>query len=611
MRLGVLGLQIDKRRDLLVEGASGHENETTGTLGGLVPSVGKREPASNENTALINGVVSLLNRSTDLYSMITPALSQMGARLAVDGAALFLMSEATNHLELKSNFQVPELLLAGLNSSAKDLMSSPGCRGALSGKPTRAVASDHELWPQPNGGLSPCCFFPLSAGEGPVGILLLMTIDSNSECAHDLSTISRICNELAVAIEKTRQYERTNQKAQVMERLYLASVDLSACLTSESVAKKTLSHAMQMSGAKRGTLFLVNNRGSLDLLKAEPAEFHQLVPNKVSPQGAAEWILGSRRATRVNNPVAAVAETSLPSWHEGSRNYLGVPLISRGRTIGILELADKKSEFALDDQKLIETLTHQVAVTLENMLLLEERSNIADILQRSLLPHTPKARGLDIGTCYASATATAAIGGDFYDFLEVSDDRIAMVCGDVCGKGVEAAATTAMVRYLLRSLASNNPTPASVTYHLNRALCAQLKNSQFVTMHYALYDRGSGKLEYTSCGHPPALLSGARKETEKLSTGDLPLGLFRDHQFKQNQTNFELGDSLLLYTDGVTESKQDNELFGEDRLLEAYEEAVGHKTANAVARSIYLATSRFSGGSLSDDLAIVAVCRQS
>ncbi len=601
---------MNSRPDLLVEGALGNENKTTGNAGGLVLSEDQKKASGPEDLALISGIVSQLNRSTDLYSIMTRALSQMGAHLALDGAALFLMSETADHLELKSNFQVPELLLSGLNASPKDLMSSPGWRGALSGKPTRATTHDHELWPQPDGGLSPCCFYPLDAGEGPVGILLLMT-NSKSECSHELATISQICKELAVAIEKTKRYERTYQKAQVMERLYLASVDLSACLTSESVAKKTLSHAMRMSGAERGSLFLANRSGSLDLLKAEPVEFHQMIPTKVSPQGAAGWILGSRCATRVNNPATEVTETSLPSWHEGSSNYLGVPLISRGRTIGILELAGKKTEFTLDDQKLIETLAHQVAVTLENMLLLEERSNIADILQRSLLPHTPKAKGLDIGTCYASATATAAIGGDFYDFLEVDNDRIAMVCGDVCGKGVEAAATTAMVRYLLRSLASNNPTPASVTYHLNRALCAQLKNSQFVTMHYALYDRRSEKLEYTSCGHPPALLWGAHKETEKLATGDLPLGLFRDHQFKQNQTNFELGDSLLLYTDGVTEAKQDNELFGEDRLLETYQEAVGHKTANAVARSIYLAANRFSGGSLSDDLAIVAVCRQS
>ena len=602
---------MDSRRNLLVESALGSKEKTIGNAGGLVLSEDQKKASGIPDLALISGVVSQLNRSTDLYSIMTRALAQMGAHLAVDGAALFLMSETTDHLELKSNFQVPELLLAGLNSSPKDLMSSPGWRCALSGKPTRASAHDHELWPQPDGGLSPCCFYPLDAGEGSVGILLLMTNDSKSECAHEFSTISQICKELAIAIEKTKRYERTYRKAQVMESLYLASVDLSACLTSESVAKKTLTHAMRMSEAERGALFLVDRRGSLDLLKAEPAEFHKLVPKKVSPQGAAGWILGSRCATRVSNSATEVTETSLPSWHEGSGNYLGVPLISRGRTIGILELAGKKSDFTLDDQKLIETLTHQVAVTLENMLILEETSNIADILQRSLLPHTPKAKGLDIGTCYASATATAAIGGDFYDFLEVDNDRIAMVCGDVCGKGVEAAATTAMVRYLLHSLASNNPTPASVTYHLNRALCAQLKNSQFVTMHYALYDRGSGKLEYTSCGHPPALLWGAHKETEKLATGDLPLGLFRDHQFKQNQTNFELGDSLLLYTDGVTESKRDHELFGEDRLLESFEEAVGHKTANAVARSIYMAAHRFSGGSLSDDLAIVAVCRQS
>jgi hypothetical protein len=249
---------------------------------------------------------------------------------------------------------------------------------------------------------------------------------------------------------------------------------------------------------------------------------------------------------------------------------LVLPLVARRRLLGLVIVGPTSRVAGPVDAALLRDLTRVAALAIDNARLYEERSSVALALQEYLLPAAlPQAVGLAFGARYAAAGEGTEVGGDFYDVFPCSDGW-GLAIGDVCGKGAPAAAITGMARDVVRVLLADGSPPAQTLSRLNDSLLALGDRGRFCT---ALLGRvvvdGEGLLVcLANAGHPqPILVRPDGTAALVGSTGTL-LGVVEEVTLADDSVRLKPGESLVLYTDGVTERRGDGGLFGDERLLE-------------------------------------------
>ncbi len=289
-----------------------------------------------------------------------------------------------------------------------------------------------------------------------------------------------------------------------------------------------------------------------------------------------------------------------------------VPLIAHGRTLGVLTLVTSESGRKLDEDDLLlaEELGHRCAIAVDNSRLYRERTHIARTLQESLLPpELPQPPGLDVAARFRAAGEGYDVGGDFYDVFDTGSARWAAVIGDVCGKGPEAAAITALARYTLRATAMTETIPSRILATLNEAMLRQRTDRRFSTVLYACLDRHNGatSLRFASGGHPLPLVLRADGSTEEVGTPGTLLGIVPDPDLFDAEVALGPGDTVVLYTDGVTDAGAP-EFVREPRELAALVQADAAESADAIAdRLLELALSSGEGIEPRDDIAILVI----
>ena len=292
----------------------------------------------------------------------------------------------------------------------------------------------------------------------------------------------------------------------------------------------------------------------------------------------------------------------------GLHSAMIVPLPAWRGPLGTMTFVNSEAPRAFDehDLALAEEVGRRAATAMENARLYGERAYIARTLQHSLLPpHLPEIAGLEVAARYRAAGEGNEVGGDFYDLFDTGDARWAVLIGDVCGKGADAAATTALARYTLRAAAMRERRPSRVLEQLNEALLRQRDDRQFCTVAYATVDVGAHGAELTvSCGgHPAPVVIRRGGGVEVTPCGGTLLGVVGDPELAEAAVGLSPGDALVLYTDGVTEARTADGLFGSDRLATVASGAAG-LSATEIARRIEEAA---ASGELRDDLAIVVL----
>lgn len=289
-----------------------------------------------------------------------------------------------------------------------------------------------------------------------------------------------------------------------------------------------------------------------------------------------------------------------------------VPLVRMNRVLGFFRIDDpgERRAFTAHELDLAEGIAAQAAAAIENARLYESERRIAEQLQETLLALPDRVEGVEFAHAYHSATEMAMVGGDFYDIFELDHDRVGVIIGDVAGKGMDAAVLTSLAKNTIRAHASEAPkTPADILRLTNAVLYRSTPPESFITLFFGVLDRRSGRLVYASGGHTSALVIEARGVVHTLPyTGPL-LGAFDTATFGEAETLLYPEALLLLYTDGVIESRSiDGMLYGEERLAVAVRQA--HHSDPATLVEIVIAdVLGFSGGRLNDDLAIFALRR--
>lgn len=259
---------------------------------------------------------------------------------------------------------------------------------------------------------------------------------------------------------------------------------------------------------------------------------------------------------------------------------------------------------------------------------LEQQAGIARQLQEFLIQPTPDIAGVDIGVAYDTAFEAEMVGGDFYEVFEIERNVIAILIGDVSGKGVRAAGVTETIRSAIRTLAYLVADPPFIFSQANRVLMQRTAPGQFATAAMCVLDVRTGLVRYTSAGHPPALVcrppgrprarprpTGGSNEPRQRSTKTTcrfvdaetgpPLGLL-DTPYYETRLNLQEGDSLVFYTDGLTEARRGKRFYGEKRVLDTVS-ACGAAGAEEVSEALLRSAREFATSKLKDDIAVVTV----
>ena len=230
------------------------------------------------------------------------------------------------------------------------------------------------------------------------------------------------------------------------------------------------------------------------------------------------------------------------------------------------------------------------------------------ILPRIFPPFPENSGELDIA---ASMNAAKDVGGDFYDFFRIDDDKIGFVIADVSGKGVPAAIFMAVSRTLIRATGIRGVTPSECITYSNDLLAKESANNMFVTVFYGIYNIKTGEVTYTNAGHNPPYLIKADGTIEQLPLSkDIVVGALDDFQFSEETLLLEHGDTLLLYTDGVTEAINVNdEEYGEKRLEETLKD-VTQQNCQQIINTVKANVKTFAGeAEQSDDITLLAIKR--
>lgn len=291
--------------------------------------------------------------------------------------------------------------------------------------------------------------------------------------------------------------------------------------------------------------------------------------------------------------------------------YMCAPLRARGRLLGTLTLVSAGSgrRFRPDDLALVEALADRVANVVDNARLYSEQARVARSLQAALLPRAlPQIPGLQLAAAYQAAGEGNEVGGDFYDVFEVGRGIWAVVIGDVCGRGPDAAAVTGLVRHALHASGRNNRNPKAMLQFANSMLCEEEERSieRFCTAAVAVVRAGRApRVAYASAGHPPALVRRSDGRVEELPTSAITLGVMNEVGGRAQRITLDDGDLIVMYTDGLTEARDAHGAFyGEQRLAAVISETTEH-TAGEVLEALTSDLREFTGGRLNDDLGLV------
>jgi phosphoserine phosphatase RsbU/P len=323
---------------------------------------------------------------------------------------------------------------------------------------------------------------------------------------------------------------------------------------------------------------------------------------------------GDSVLARLPSALRVAGKVPLPAPTEG----FAVPLIARGQLLGTLSVgkhAHRRHE--PDEVAVLQDVARRAALAVDNARIHAERRRVARTLQRSLLPPAlPSVPGIGLGSAYVPTGDDADVGGDFYDVVPLRDDRWLVVIGDVSGKGVQAATITGLVREVIRALVRGGRPLPEILDRINETL-VERAGGHFCTLALASVERATDEetpggpatllsVSLHLAGHEPPVLVRADGRTCPVGTGGTALGLLDTISCPATPVWLRPADSLIFFTDGVTERRRGRELFGGQRLRDAAAPLAGH-SADLIAARLRTATIGFSAEQPRDDIALLVV----
>ena len=330
------------------------------------------------------------------------------------------------------------------------------------------------------------------------------------------------------------------------------------------------------------------------------------------------WMLRHQKLLVVND-FETETRFRAPSERGGIQSLLCVPMKLKGRLIGVVNVFNKTggAAFTVDDQRLLSIIATQSAQVLENARLMEERKaleilqeelRLAREIQRNLLPK--EAPGVDGYGLAGHSEPAKRVGGDYFDYLDLGNQRLGLCVADVSGKGITAALLMSNVQATIRGQARLAPDAGACMSHSNEMLYASTDSNKFVTMFYGVLDTANHRLEFCNAGHNPPIMLSDGGESTLLETGGPVLGVMPGFPYEWNEVEFRPGWTLLVYSDGFSEALNRRlEEFGDDRLRKSAEDHASLRPDDLV-KTLLAEVSEFCGDApQADDMTMMAIRR--
>ena len=404
----------------------------------------------------------------------------------------------------------------------------------------------------------------------------------------DLRVVEVLADLAALAVERSQLLFAEAARARQELLLKRAAEDMSRSLESAEVYRCVVEHATSLTGSDHGMLSTLGP-GSSRLVAAASS--------------------GADAERAIDQPSRREVARSRSSYRGGpDGRSLHAPVALGPRLFGVLSVArDAGPPFTDADVELLGELARLAAAGMANAIDFERERRIARALTRGFVPDSlPVVAGYELGVLYEPADSQPT-GGDLYGVWPVGPGEVAVLIGDVAGKGVETAALSAMGRFFIEARSWDRAAPGEVLAQANTMLRNRLPSDTFVTAFFAVL--GADGLRWANAGHLSPLLLRASGELEEVAGGGLPLGIERDQAFEEHRIDFRPGDLMVGYTDGLLEARRSGELFGAERFAVAVASA-GPRAGDLdqLVRLVHEQVHGWADG-LTDDAVLLAVRR--
>jgi GAF domain-containing protein len=441
-----------------------------------------------------------------------------------------------------------------------------------------------------------------------LGVLVVTALEATGPLrAQELRTVEVLADLAALALERAELLDREGRRGREELMLKRAAEDMSGSLELDEVYRRVIRHAIAATGATKAAITRVNARaGEMDVVAS--VQFSSDFSHR--KHTFQTGMLGS--VARSRTPYAsraADAERWDRSAMDGEQvgSFMHVPIELGPRLFGVLtvahETADHFGDAALER---LTTLARSSAAAIANAIDFERERRIARALTVGFVPEPlPEVAGYDAGVLYEPA-ANEPTGGDVYGAWRLPGGEVAMLVGDVAGKGVETAALSSMVRFFIEARSWGSTCPATVLSETNAMLHGRIPRDTFVTAFFALLT--PGRLHYSNAGHlPPLLVRG--DSTTPLPTHGLPLGIDAELVCVESSVELHRGDLVFGYTDGLMEARREGETYGPERITDFVRKMAPLLSPQELVGRVHREVAGWAGG-LSDDAVALALRRR-
>jgi sigma-B regulation protein RsbU (phosphoserine phosphatase) len=459
---------------------------------------------------------------------------------------------------------------------------------------------------------------PLISKNKVVGVLDIESPEVGYFTDEPVRLLSLLASQIAIAIENAKLYESERRNRELLELLYDISIEMGSTLDIDELVHKIAAAVKRTIDYQIFSIFLLDEAQQL-LRPRMVIRYNALEYQKLAlPLGTG--LVGT--AAKLNEPLRignVTKDARYLAVHNETRSEMVVPLVHKGKVIGAIDLESTDLNYFTEyHERFLVTLGTRIASALANAELYERVSEnerrmdremkIAREIQHQLMPEElPAFAPLTVSVLFKPV---AHLGGDLYDFIQFDDERLAIVVGDVAGKGAPAALYGALSSGIIRTRAGRKYPPDQMLELVNKTLYERPIESQYIALTYAIYDARQRKITIANSGLPYPLLV-RNGNARFLDLSGIPLGLFAESQYQSNELQLETGDVLVFYTDGVVESRNET---GDDSGLKRLAE-VARANASASAEEIVSAVNKavddFVGpNDLTDDCTMIVIKMQ-
>lgn len=577
--------------------------------------------AEGEAMAFLMQVAEVINSTMELDTLLGRVADRVKERIDYDNFGILLLDDLGKELSFRFAVGYPKDVVKfwrfgpgqGLVGTAAQTGEAVLVNNVE--EDSRYIKADKEMRSE--------LAIPLIVKNRTIGVLDVASTKPGNFSESDQHLLTLLAGRLANAIEQARLYENLQTQARTLSLMHEVSRELTSILDREELLKKVAQTVKRLIDFQLFSVLLFNEETQMLEHVFSLHSDERVLEKQDCPLG--HGICGTAAALR--QPVRVSNVQLDPRYIRGSaeftggvemRSELAVPLVTKDRLIGAIDLESTEyNAFSEEHEQMLSTLASYIAIALENSLLyeqvrkgeqrLEKDLATAREIQKGLLPEAPpRIPGLEIGFAYEPARQ---LGGDIYDFLPHSDGRLAILVGDVTGKGTPAALYGSLALGILRGHIMEHPCePAALLEDVNDHLRQPRLGNRYVALGLAIYDSHKKELVVANAGFPqPWLVRDG--EAEEIKVEGVPLGLLPDIRYEQKTIPLQKGDTVIYCSDGIHEAfNMEQEELGLGRLEEIIAGLAGSGTAAEIAHGILGTTDHYAAGSKhADDRTVVVL----